>query len=276
MAASESKSDAGGRARPSLLIDVLDQVEWIGKALSEHELGEHDLPYYLEELSKLFSRRKYDKGVKVVEAGEKMKRMIIVLSGVAMEEGGTADGEPRPAAERITHGHTIGTRGLLERSGKRMGSAQHEHEIVAKSSLYTAEICVRHFADWCTRESEVGDIMLEALDEAEKKKEAEVLAVLKRNRHLYEMLLHQECVVSLGKEKAGVEGSVKPRRENGAEERRRWVPTLTAFSPNRTISSKSALRCLLQKRILFIHQIHHRKNTKEDQEKEKEYQRECT
>ena len=82
------------------------------------------------------------------------------------------------------------------RTGKSTKEELHKNEVVARSPLYTVEISVTQFAEWCTREIEVGDIMLEALDEQEKKKDAEVWKTVEKNETLSAILDQQECLVS--------------------------------------------------------------------------------
>ena len=91
------------------IMNVLDQVAWIGKALSDYELGEHDLPYYLQELSKNFKRQKYEPGEVVVKEGSRMTRLIIVFAGVAMKKNSKGKEQKIPC-----HG-MIGERGLLQK-----------------------------------------------------------------------------------------------------------------------------------------------------------------
>ena len=173
------------------MVEVLDQMSWIGKALSDYELGEHDVPYYLEQLSNYFCRRRYDKGEKVVKTGDKMKSMNIVLSGVAMEEG---------TKYRITHGHVIGGRGLLACTGRLHNDdkAIYKHDIVAKTPLYTVEVSAQHFSQWFEQESEVGDIILEALEQEENNKQDPRLLTVLQNKNLSAILRRQgqDCVVS--------------------------------------------------------------------------------
>ena len=72
----------------------------------------------------------------------------------------------------------------------------HEQDVVAKSPLYTMEITVRQFRQWCIQEVEVGDIMLEALEREENNRKDPRFVTVFKNENLSTILQQQECIVS--------------------------------------------------------------------------------
>ena len=240
----EEEPDNTQRGTAANIVNVLDSIQWIGKALSDYELGDHDLPYYLQELSQRFKRQKYAKGDPIVKKDSKMSKLIIVFAGVCVRKKGQGK------EQRLMCHEVIGERGLLEATGRLKEKAQHKHDIVAKSPLYTMEISVRKFKQWCTQEIEVGDIMLEALERVEKDKEDDRFVTLFKNESLSKILQRQECVVSGGWGSSTRQGDKDPVQstqlqtaKTHSKPSRHSTPEPTPPHPNNSPTlSKSATR----------------------------------